>query len=155
MSRRDQLDRPSRAEAPEPRERESAAARAPDALTAEGILALQRVAGNRSVGRLLARSPSPPQVAATTPALPSITHLSPMAQTLLEGALEKTGVDAAVRQIYDNMFTKTGWTYNASVANTSGPSYISGGKTSGMCESYRNAFAEILKIYGGLRATHP
>ena len=78
-----------------------------------------------------------------------------MAQTLLEGALEKTSIDAAIRQIYDNMFQKTGWRYKASAKDVSGPSYITGGKTEGMCESYRNAFAAILTIYDQLRLSHP
>ena len=81
--------------------------------------------------------------------------LSAVAQSLLEGVLEKNTVDEAVRQIYDNMFQKTGWKYNASIKNTSGPAYINGKADTGMCESYRNAFAEIVSIYDGLRAEHP
>jgi hypothetical protein len=81
--------------------------------------------------------------------------LSAIAQSLLEGVLEKDSVDDAVRQIYDNMFQKTGWKYNASIKNTSGPAYINGTADTGMCESYRNAFAEIVSIYDDLRAEHP
>jgi len=69
--------------------------------------------------------------------------------------LEKSTIDAAVLQIYDNMFKKTGWKYNASIPNANGKSYVDGGKTVGMCESYRNAFAHILGVYDELRKTHP
>jgi hypothetical protein len=121
----------------------------PDRLTPETVVALQARAGNGAVQRLLARTPAP------APALPSIAHLSPMAQSLLEGVLEKNTIDEAVRQIYDNMFQRTGWTYSASTRDTSGKSYIEAGKTSGMCESYRNAFAEIVSTYDRLRPGHP
>ena len=87
--------------------------------------------------------------------LPSMARLSPMEQTLMTGALEQDSVDEAVRQIYDNMHKLTGWQYNASITDISGPSYTKGGKTVGMCESYRNAFAEALKCYDMLRKTHP
>ncbi len=136
-----------------PREPEEAS---PEQLTPQAVLTLQGQAGNASVQRLLARSPSPsPPAVAAAPALPSIAHLTPTARSLLEGVLEKNTIDEAVRQIYDNMFAKTGWTYNASVSDTSGRNYISGASTSGMCESYRNAFAEIVSIYDGLRPAHP
>lgn len=87
--------------------------------------------------------------------LPSLSHLSAMEQTLLEGALEKTTIDAAVLQIYENMHTKTGWKYNASVSTVSGTAYITGETDVGMCESYRNAFGAILKVYDALRPSHP
>ncbi len=96
-----------------------------------------------------------PAAAPAAAALPKIDHLPAMAQTLLEGVLEKKTIDAAIRQIYDNMFQKTGWKYMASEKNISGSSYINGGKTTGMCESYRNAFAEILTVYDRLRPSHP
>jgi hypothetical protein len=122
-------------------------------LTPAGVLALQAGAGNGAVGRMLSREPSPAPVAA--PPLPSIAHLPAMTQRLLEGALEKNTVDEAVRQIYDNTFTRTGWTYCASTPDANGKNFVEGRKSSGMCESYRNAFKEILRIYDGLRATHP
>ncbi len=127
----------------------------PDRLTPEAVVALQARAGNGAVQRMLARVRAPGAPAAAAPALPSIAHLSPMAQSLLEGALEKNTIDEAVRQIYDNVFQKSGWTYSASVKETSGKSFIDAGKTSGMCESYRNAFAEILSVYDALRPGHP
>jgi hypothetical protein len=130
-----------------------AASLSADRLTPEAILRMQSAVGNRLVGKALIQRD--PDSTTAAPALPSITHLPAMAQTLLKGALEKTSIDAAVRQIYDNMFQKTGWKYNASISNTSGPSYIKDGKNVGMCESYRNAFAEILRIYDGLRPSHP
>lgn len=140
---------------------------APVALTPDAIRALQSSHGNHYVQRLLAQqreSAAPVSVTQAQPDhavqraegdLPTINHLPAMAQTLLEGVLEKHTIDAAVRQIYDNMFTKTGWKYNATTANAVGRTYIEGGQTVGMCESYRNAFAFILNIYDGLRRTHP
>jgi hypothetical protein len=80
--------------------------------------------------------------------------LSAMAQKLLKGALEKDSIDEAVRQIYDNMFRKTGWKYRAGASNTSGRAFIDGTTDVGMCESYRNAFAEIVGIYDRLRKDH-
>jgi hypothetical protein len=128
-------------------------------LSASRVLALQRAAGNRAVSGLapLLVQRDPPDGAATTPApaLPKIDHLPAMTQTLLEGVLAQKTIDAAVRKIYDNMFQKTGWKYTATESNISRPSYVRGVKTAGMCESYRNAFAEILSIYDGLRPGHP
>jgi hypothetical protein len=138
----------------------------PDALTPETVEALQATHGNHFVQRLLARKTDPQPVPVTNQSppsavqrnggpLPTIDHLPAMAQTLLEGALEKDTINEAVLQIYDNMFKKTGWKYNASIPNVNGKSYIDGSKTVGMCESYRNAFAAILGIYDELRKNHP
>jgi hypothetical protein len=80
--------------------------------------------------------------------------VSPVVQELLEGALEKNSIDEAVRHIYDNMFQTTGWKYNASVTTRIGLLLIKGEADSGMCETYRNAFREILKIYDKLRKEH-
>ncbi len=139
----------------------------PDSLTPEMVESLQTTHGNHFVQRLLAQSKNasrPVAVSAQPPAhavqreggpMPTIDHLSDMAKTLLEGVLEKSTINAAVLQIYDNMFKKTGWKYNASIPNVNGKSYIDGGKDVGMCESYRNAFASILSVYDDLRKTHP
>lgn len=139
----------------------------PDALTPEMVESLQSTHGNHFVQRLLAQSknvPRPVTVSTQPPthavqreggSMPTIDHLSDMAKILLEGVLEKTTIDAAVLQIYDNMFKKTGWKYNASIPNVNGKSYVEGGKDVGMCESYRNAFASILSVYDDLRKAHP
>jgi hypothetical protein len=136
-------------------------------LTPDTVRALQATHGNHYVQRLLAEkweSAAPVDVSQQSADhavqraegdLPTIDHLSPLAQALLEGALEKTTIDGAVRQIYDNMFTKTGWKYNASITNVSGQSYVDGGQKVGMCESYRNTFGYILSLYDTLRKTHP
>lgn len=87
--------------------------------------------------------------------LPKIDHLTAMEQKLLAGALEKPTVGAAVRQIYDNMHAKTGWRYDASARTVNGAAYTKGAIAVGMCESYRNAFAEALRVYDGLRRAHP
>jgi hypothetical protein len=134
--------------------------RADDRSPSSRMIALQRSAGNRAVSGLAAMlvQRDPPDGAAAAPpaqALPRIDHLPAMTQTLLEGVLAQKTIDAAVRKIYDNMFTRTGWKYTATESNVSGASYINGTKNAGMCESYRNAFGAILSVYDGLRPAHP
>jgi hypothetical protein len=86
-----------------------------------------------------------------TEAPASIADLSATEKKLLTGALEKATPDEAVRQIYDNMFTLTGWLYKGSAINSNGLAYTQGGEVMGMCESYRNAFQEALRCYKALR----
>ena len=124
-------------------------------LSPTSLLALQRAAGNYAVTSIVSTVQREPNGENRRRDLPRIDHLSRVAQSLLEGALEKKTIDEAVRQIYDNMFQKTGWRYSGTARNTSGPDYIAGTADVGMCENYRNAFAEILRIYDGLRASHP
>jgi hypothetical protein len=81
----------------------------------------------------------------------SMEELSATEKRLLTGALEKATVDEAVRQIYDNMFTLTGWLYKGGAIQRDGTMYTQGGEIQGMCESYRNAFHEALKCYDALR----
>ena len=122
------------------------------------MLALQRSAGNRAVSGIapmLVQRKNGGGGGGGGAALPAIDHLPAMTQRLLEGVLAQTTIGAAVRKIYDNMFEKTGWKYTATESNISGASYVEGRKDAGMCESYRNAFAEILRIYDGLRPAHP
>ena len=78
-------------------------------------------------------------------------NLSEMERTLLDGALQKDTVDEGVRQVYENMHRRTGWKYNGSESGVSGAAYTRGGKTVGMCEGYRNAFADALASYNSLR----
>ena len=119
------------------------------------LLALQRAAGNRAVTSIVSPVQRSPTSEIGRTDLPKTNHLSPVAQNLLTGALEKKTMDEAVRQIYDNMFQKTGWRYRATNPSTHGQAYIDGKASVGMCENYRDAFAEILRIYDGLRASHP
>ena len=143
-------------------DREQGAVRTPPQEARSGspaarMLALQRSAGNRAVSGIAPmfvqrNNGGGGGVAA---ALPAIDHLPAMTQALLDGVLAQKTIDAAVRKIYDNMFQRTGWKYTATESNISGPSYVSGAKNAGMCESYRNAFAEILRVYDGLRPGHP
>jgi hypothetical protein len=78
-------------------------------------------------------------------------QLSPMEKTLLEGALQKDTVEDGVRRIYDNMHHTTGWTYCAGDGSVSGSPFTRGGKTVGMCQGYREAFADALTSYDALR----
>jgi hypothetical protein len=87
--------------------------------------------------------------------LPSIDHLSGMEQILMTGVLEKTNVRDAVVQIYDNMHQLTNWKYTATSKDVNGQDFVKGNKSAGMCESYRNAFAAAVKLFEGLRRTHP
>jgi hypothetical protein len=124
-------------------------------LSSASMLALQRAAGNGAVTSIVTTVQRARNGENGRRDLPKIDHLSPVAKKLLEGVLEKETVDDAVRQIYDNMFSKTGWRYSATARNTPGRAYIDGSADVGMCENYRNGFAEILRIYDGLRASHP
>jgi hypothetical protein len=125
-------------------------------LTPTSVLALQRSAGNAAVMSLVSRAQRERVDRKNgRRRLPKIGHLPPVAQSLLEGALEKDAIDEAVRQIYDNMFQKTGWRYQSTKTDTLSSAYINGTADVGMCEDYRNAFAAILNIYDGLRTAHP
>jgi hypothetical protein len=130
------------------------ATHAPKSLTPVDVQALQDRYGNQYVQRLLDTKDSV-QRDETDGELPDISGLSETAQALLEGVLEKNTINAAVRQLHANTFTKTGWKYTATTGNVSGQSYVNGGQKAGMCESYRNAFGYILSVYDNLRATHP
>ncbi|MGH8979894.1 MAG: DUF4157 domain-containing protein [Acidimicrobiales bacterium] len=125
-------------------------------------------AGGETVGRQISTAPLRSRSGAApskdvvrrngggkTGALPTIGHLAPMEQTLMTGVLEKKTVDRAVLQIYENARDLTGWTYNASVAESEGRKYTQEGESVGMCESYRNAFHAALVCYDTLRKTHP
>lgn len=147
----------------------------PSRLTPGDVLQLQRTVGNRSVGTLMtgieshsAVQPAQPQTKEALQTtdrvqryrddeLPSITHLPATSQALLQGVMQKGSIDQAVRQIYDNMWNYglANWKYNASIVNVNGRTYIEGTANSGMCESYREAFYEILQVFDNLRATHP
>jgi hypothetical protein len=94
----------------------------------------------------------PPDGAPDVSAAPD---LSPMEQILMEGVLEIETVDAAVIKIYDNMHKRTGWKYQAGALDQVGTHYTKGGKTVGMCQSYREAFIAALKCYDLLRKSHP
>lgn len=138
---------------------------------AAAIIHLQRQAGNRAVQRLLAQRKDGrdkgiltatsrqrlqlARLGAHRGPLPSIAHLPPKTQTLLQGVLAETTIDAAVRRMYDNIWNLSGWKYNASITGVEGAGYINGTKDAGMCESYRNAFRELLLVYNSLRASHP
>ena len=95
------------------------------------------------------------QVIQRTGVLPSILHLPAKTQTLLQGVLEKTSIDQAVQQMYDNLWNLSGWKYNASALTINGADYISGAKDTGMCEVYWEAFHALLMVYDQLRKTHP
>jgi hypothetical protein len=77
-------------------------------------------------------------------------QLSPMEKTLLDGALEKDTVEEGVRQVYQNMHRRTDWKYKGSEPGK-GPAYTRGGKMAGMCQGYRDAFADVLHSYDALR----
>lgn len=124
------------------------------------VLRLQERVGNQAVQRVLPTGQTGTRsgrvaVQRNGAAPPSTAHLPPQLQRLLTGALEKRTIDAAVRQIYDNTFTRTGWTYCASATDTDGEKYCDGSKTVGMCESFREAFKYALEQYDKLRCTHP
>lgn len=124
------------------------------------VLRLQDRVGNQAVQRVLPTGQTGTRsgrvaVQRNGAVLPSTAHLPATLQKLLTGAVAKTTINEAVRQIYDNMFTLTGWTYNASATNTNGARYCDGSLTVGMCESFREAFKYALEQYDALRSTHP
>jgi hypothetical protein len=147
----------------------------PGRLTPHDVLQLQGAIGNRAVSTLLTKTglrpavqPARPQIKETVQTtdrvqryrddeLPSIAHLSATSQALLQGVMKKGSIDEAVRQIYDNMWNYglANWKYNASIVNVNGKTFIEGTANAGMCESYREAFYEILQVFNNLRKTHP
>ncbi len=116
------------------------------------IPSLQRAAAGPGGG------PAVPWVGAVHHApvgLPDITGLPAQTQTLLQGVLQMNTINAAVRQMYDNLWNLSGWVYRASAAGSNGLAYINGTKNEGMCQSFREGFMALLRIYDGLRAHHP
>jgi hypothetical protein len=77
--------------------------------------------------------------------------LTDMEKTLLDGALQKQTAEDGARQVYHNMFHKTGWKYMAGSGKAEGIFYTRKNLKTGMCESYRNAFKEALLCYESLR----
>jgi hypothetical protein len=102
--------------------------------------------------KLPKKAPDEKDLAADKERLEGLTweKLSDMEKTLLDGALQKDTVEEGVQQVYHNMHHKTGWKYNGSESGK-GPAYTRGGKTVGMCQGYREAFADVLRSYDALR----
>jgi|GEM_PF-3479845 len=134
----------------------------PNPANHEEIMQLQRQFGNAFVRNLFTKNSTSESSAIQRDETiiqreeyPTIDHLPAMTQILLTDVMQQVTIDAAVRKIYHNMFNRTGWKYNASISNTAGEQYVTGGTDVGMCESYSHAFINALQRYDELRQTHP